>query len=803
MKSQSKQHEINQRNFDVDNCEQLDDFPYASVLSFLPLIRFWEERANAPGGSKDLLAKTIQKRLAKAPALYQPIHDLSLIGKHKDTIDLMMSAIFPPAVKEDAIYSVNIPFNFTSFHSTPKFDELFMAASFDKSEEDINFMKASKYLAANFIILKKFYGIDISLKAPVIIRLKEPGTGLEKAYNIQVDSRFLDVVHHKKLRKLTEKQINKLMNDPHNISQWMQTLPPENFEFQGFVTYTMTDVSEQDIFSTLKDDLLEKDAIISQDKISGLEAKFRSLFQTRDLKLGLVAFDHEKGKMNDPGRKIWNSIFLDRPDNLQESDMKGSVYERAFMQAGPVIVDDLSSHENLIAIEKNMQDKGFRNVVVIPLFYDNKPIGVLELGSPTPCELNALSLLKLKDVIPLFAIAARRSIDELQNQIQAVIKEKYTAIHPTVEWRFVQAASHFVNGQENGRSPDLEPIVFKDVFPLYGQSDIRGSSVERAKAIQTDLVRHMQLGKRVVRTINELKQYPIYEELEFRLDNYIAKIKSGLASGDELTINEFITQELDPLFRQLENSDPAITKAVSAYRKALDKKLGFVYEKRKDYEESVTLINNTISAYLDEEEEKAQEKFPHYFEKYKTDGVEYTMYTGESLMRNNHFGPMYLQNLRLWQLMIMCEIARKTESLVPDLKLPLKTTHLILVYSAPLAIQFRVDEKQFDVEGTYNMRYEIVKKRIDKAMVKGSRERVTQPGKIAIIFSQHKEMVEYSKYIAFLQSRGYLTKEVEELEIEELQGVKGLQALRVTVDTGVSATAATDVSMEELLSKVE
>jgi hypothetical protein len=113
--------------------------------------------------------------------------------------------------------------------------------------------------------------------------------------------------------------------------------------------------------------------------------------------------------------------------------------------------------------------------------------------------------------------------------------------------------------------------------------------------------------------------------------------------------------------------------------------------------------------------------------------------------------------------------------------MPLQTTHLILVQHAPLSIRFRFDEKRFDVDGAYDIRYEIVKKRIDKALVRGSSERVTQPGKIAIVYSQPDEAAEYRTYIEYLQHLGYLSNEVEDLELGELQGVHGLRALRVSV----------------------
>jgi hypothetical protein len=113
---------------------------------------------------------------------------------------------------------------------------------------------------------------------------------------------------------------------------------------------------------------------------------------------------------------------------------------------------------------------------------------------------------------------------------------------------------------------------------------------------------------------------------------------------------------------------------------------------------------------------------------------------------------------------------------------PLEVAHLLLVQHTPLAIRFRFDEKRFDIDGAYNMRYEIVKKRIDKARIHGTHERLTQPGTIAIVYSQLKEAVEYQEYIEYLQATGYLTQNTEDIELEDLEGAQGLRALRVTVD---------------------
>jgi len=161
--------------------------------------------------------------------------------------------------------------------------------------------------------------------------------------------------------------------------------------------------------------------------------------------------------------------------------------------------------------------------------------------------------------------------------------------------------------------------------------------------------------------------------------------------------------------------------------------------------------------------------------------VEYNLYLGQSLLKKRPFYHHHLREFRLWQLVSMCEIVRRLETLKSQLPIPLETAQLIFVYSDPLDIRFRQDEKQFDVDGAYNVRYEILKKRIDKAYVEGGKERLTQQGKIALVYLNRKDRNEYLEFFDYLRSEGYLTEEVEDLELDSLQGVEGLRALRVTV----------------------
>jgi hypothetical protein len=517
-----------------------------------------------------------------------------------------------------------------------------------------------------------------------------------------------------------------------------------------------------------------------------LQSKLRALLQRPALKLGLAGIPGAQNLLREHGRKIGHSFILDDKCRKQCSTFSGSIYDRLLKQKNMVIVPDLTTYDSPTQVEQEIIKQGIKNLLVAPLFYEEKFVGLLELGSPNSGDINAMNVLKLKEIFSLFALAIKRSLDELNDRIEAVIKTQCTAIHPAVEWRFRCAALKYLQEQNSGGVFAMAPIVFKEVYPLYGVSDIRGSSTLRNHAIRDDLIEQLQMAREIVLLAHRHKSLPYLSQINHRLGKQLHRLENGLGSGDEMTILEFLRWEVEPHFDHFKTFDRAVDEKIQAYRAELNPLIGAVYSKRKDYEESVAQLNETVCSFIDAEQEKAQALFPHYFEKYKSDGVEHGIYIGAALAEDGKFDPLYLKNIRLWQIMLLCGVARQAEKLKPQLKLPLELAHLILVQNQPLTIRFRYDEKKFDVDGTYNVRYEILKKRIDKAMIKNTSQRLTQPGQIAIVYSQAKEAAEYREYIDYLQGSGYLTDELEEFDLEDLQGVHGLRALRVTVNLQAS-----------------
>jgi GAF domain-containing protein len=767
-------------------------FPFRRELSLAPLVAAWEAATADPGVAGDV-ARAVCRGLDRAPELRAPIEDPKVLERHADLIEALMSRVFPAASWEQDFAAAMLAFGMQALHATPSFRRLLLDEE-GVLQGTLNVEPEAavhgRMLRAYDAILRAHYGMTLDVDYPLIIATHDPESGLERHFRLQFDTRFIEVRALRPLPTLDDAMRQELVRGGTPPQRLAELFPPDAFEFSGFVVVRATDVTDQEVLSAIERDLIDKESIVSTERFQELEDKLRALLRRPALRLSLAAFHDERVFVLSYNSDMEHGCIFADTEHLRISDFSGSVHDRAVTHGRPVVVDDLIDDPRRTHYEEKLLERGVRNVLVAPLHYQDRAIGTLELSSRNAGDLGPVSLFKLREVLPLFSMAVRRSLDELEARVQAVIKEKCTSIHPSVEWRFRRAVLDSIEEHESGEAVELEPIVFRDVHPLYAATDIRGSSVQRNLAVQEDLGVHLRLALAVVEAARAARPLPILDETAYRIERYAQQVEQALSSGDEVAVLSFIRQQVEPLFEQLADFGPEVRERLGEYRVALDPRLGTVYLRRRDYEESVTLVSDTISAYLDAEEDLAQSMFPHYFERQRTDGVDHTIYVGRSLIEDGRFDELYLRNLRLWQLMVTCGIARRTEAVLPRLAVPLTTTHLVLAHHTPLSIRFRFDERRFDVDGAYNVRYEVIKKRIDKALVRGTAERITQPRQLVIVYSQAGEAAEYRGYLQYLAARGYVTGEVEDLPLEELQGVQGLRALRVGIDVSAPAPEA-------------
>jgi hypothetical protein len=734
--------------------------------------------------------RVFEKRIHDNPDLHDETVTIELFQKHKTSIFPLMTALFPPSTWETAIAGAVSPLTHRPIFYTPTFERVLMSggnqigAGLKQPEMDIELFHQ---LRAFWLILDKVYDIDIGRNIPVIRSAPDPDTGLDRFFRILPDWQFLDVHTDGVPIPLSPESRELILQNIDKPEVLARLIPPQTFHFRGFIVINAVDVTTSEVVLDLERDLIDQEAIFCTAGFGRLQRRLQTLFGRPNLRAGMGALQGSQvWVVKDDEHDLSNCIFKNSY-HVALADLQGSMWIEAVNQSDMLIVPDLAQRPNLCPAEQDMLDSGARSVLITPLFYQGDKIGTFFISSPQPNDFTAIDKMILKPIAPLFSVAVKRGLEDINNEVQSIIKEKCTALHPSVEWRFRQAAFAHLERLHRGEASELEPIVFKHVVPLYGQTDIRGSSEARGDSIQADLIEQLNLANEVLRWASQAKSWPLIDQFQYRIEMRIASLTKGLKSDAESEIGKFLHHEVEPTFDELLRLGPRVVQAIEKYRRAIDPERGFVYSKRKAFESSVAMLNERLSTYLDQEEGAAQKEFPHYFEKHQTDGIDYVIYLGASMREDGRFTPFHLQNLILWQLILACGMAWHTEQAKPQLAVPLDTCHLIFYNTPSLAIRFRYDEKRFDVDGAYDVRHEIIKSRLDKALVKGKEERLTQPGRIAIVYAQPQEADEMRQHIKYLQSQGHLLNDVEMLDLEDLPGVRGLKAMRVGVNLEAQA----------------
>ena len=761
-----------------------------SRISFLPFINYLKEKVTGRTETKSKFSNYLIEKFEAEPALLKPVEDPELLDKNQGLLELLGSTLFPiVSEQEKNMFTMAVPYQFAIFNYSAPFRQLFIdneeAHFLLPPDVSANYLKQSLCSLIYEHIVEKFYGIKLNNNNDLIYPVVDKATGMRRYYKLRYDRRFIDIHLLGKLPQIQDCPVCLNTFRIMDMENQLKQMPLDLFAAEGFGVWIAEDVTTQESLESIKKVLLRHEGCDSG-SFNDLKANVHALAGLSGIEVGLTPFV----KLNDQfvlDVACTNHSLLAkkwRPDDPESMINYNMVIE--FLSERPEPMAITLVNERMVEMApfmKDLYEGGARSYIIYPIQNDDGLLGLLELSSPIPNQLDQDVMRRIEPAMPLISLALLKNRDAFSDKIEKLIKEKFTALQPSVEWKFAEVAWEYLHNLGNGGSPtETGKVVFDNVYPLYGAIDIRNSSSERNNAIRKDFKAHLNLVDETLDSLQAEVQLPLLEGLKFKSQNFRQKIDNGLPAEEELKINEFFEKEVDPVFIHLQKNNVKVRQVVERYFTLINDLSGYLYRYRNEYENTLRTINDTVLAYLEKEEELMQQSYPHYFEKYRTDGVEYTIYIGQSISPKNQFDLLYLNNIRLWQLKSMAEVARVTHKLKPSLAVPLETTQLILIHGQPISISFRKDERRFDVEGSYNIRYEIMKKRLDKVCIQGTNQRLTQPGKIAMVYSNPKEAQQYEEYISFLQSKNLLLPDIEYLDLEELQGVSGLKAIRIGIN---------------------
>ncbi|AZI55434.1 GAF domain-containing protein [Epilithonimonas vandammei] len=755
------------------------DSPFVLKFSFEKLIRKMEAEASE-SSQYALSHQRILDKTKEFPELLNGISNLDFFKHNETMMKELLRDLFPPMLTGNEIKAIGFPFYNFFFNPSKRFQSILKNAgeNFDLFIKGLDPHRF--YVMSCCLILRDFYKVPLNMSMPFIFDIPNE-EGIVNHYRFLNNVDFVDINPLEEYRNLTEEEIGELLDNFDDYELWKEKFPPKSWELKGFAVVNFFDATTEIAVSNLKSKLinLEDDKNLK----SEMNKIFRSIFQVPDLELGFTAIDFEENKfVRNPINGVIDSFILSggipqdcKNELLCEKNFNTLVETRKFFSISDVERTYQEFPDSTFA--KQFYESGIKSAIFAPIIKNKKLLGIIELVSRKKM-LNSINATKMEIVMPYLEDTMDRLYDDIETRIQAIIQREYTSIHPSVYWKFRQEAERHIGFYREEFDLPYRKITFENLTPLFGQTDIRNSSVSRNLAIKKDLEINLMMISEVFKKLSSDNDL---EEINQKLVQYQNLLNNDLKADTESQVQNFIHQEVHPLLESIKLQNVNYNQIVTDYHKQLDSKTELVYNFRKKFDDSLSSINKTLADILDKRQEEQQRRFPFYYERFKTDGVEHNMYIGASIEPDLTYDPIFLKNLRLWQLRVLCETEIKYNIYRETLDYSLDVSSLILVYSTPISIRFRMDEKRFDVDGSYNARYEMIKKRIDKSLVKNSHERITQPGKISIIFSQDREREEYLKLIKILQDQNVLST-IEELEVEDLQGINGLRALRVAVN---------------------
>lgn len=762
-----------------------NDSPLIIKVSFNKLLNQYNDLENDTNEYIAANARRVLKIAEDNPILREGFSDLKYLDVYGKEIEGILQDSFSPILTKNEIKTASVPFQNVIFNKSDRFKSILKTAGEGFELQIKNMPEDQRYIIACAIILNLCYGYNLNFKRPFFYEIPD-ANGIMHYYKILYNADFTEIVPKKNAPKITQKDYDELLDNFENIDLWKEKFPPHSYEFKGFVISNIFDVTDDQSISNIKSSLIGEDKRKDEGFIISFYEIFRSLFGFKNLEVGFSIYNDEDKTFERVYGVGMNSFLLNKEEKLAcgnalcEWSYHKLIKENSYFSVSDV--DRLyKKSKGKTPHIKVLHDQGFKSAIFAPIANEDGLMGILEIVSKEPKVLNSINANKLVDIMPYIISAVERSKNEEANLIEAIIQKECTSIHPSVHWRFEREARDFIKDQMNGKEPTFNKIAFENIYPLYGQIDIKGSSQARNWATQQDLTLQLNTIKSILISASKIEDLPIYEQYIYQINDFLKGLKAHFQVDSEQQISGFIKGEIEPVLKHLYTTDELkveIDEYFNSINSAVDASL---YHHRKDYDDTIALINREMAFLLDQKQEEAQLMYPHYFERFKTDGVEHNMYIGESITKEDSFNPLYLYNLRLWQLQVMVEMENSYYQMQSEFPVALDVASMILVFNQPLSISFRMDEKQFDVDGTYNARYEIVKKRVDKAYIKGTTERVTQKGKISIVYSQKEDEREYLRYVKFLQSKKYLDDDVEIVELQDLQAVTGLKAIRVSV----------------------
>lgn len=551
--------------------------------------------------------------------------DETLLEKHADLIRLLLADIFPTGLTLNEIKAASVPITNITFNYTERFKNILNEAGRDFSMEFRQVDDDEFYIFCCCLILQAYFKKDIRTSLPFYYDIPDKN-GIIKHYKITINSDFTEIFPTENAEIPSDEIVNYLMDNMDDVKMWKKYFPPESWYLKGFTIITLVDSTVEIALSELKSNIIE---ITPGNPVpNNLNEIFKSLFDIPQVNFGFMLYDekHHNLQKLDFYNNVFTTPILDFWFSLFNKKLRSKAISNISYNPKPIIVSDiinLDEEIKKIPSYQSLEEHDIRSFMIIPIVKDGKFLAALEFTSSIPNSFNGLKLKKIEPFLDVILFPIDRFNFEKNNQIEAIIQREYTSIHESVVWKFRNEAEKYFNAMISNKMYTLKEISFKKLIPLFGQTDIRSSSEKRIKYMLEDL-NHQLLSLQ-----NIFDEIPNGSE---KMKNKILRLKDSLNNdlkGDtERKIQKYLKNNIHPALREIqeETLSEKLKHDIHHYFGKISPKSELFYIQRNKLDESITLINRKIADILDEKQTLAQHIFPHFYERFKSDGVEHNLF---------------------------------------------------------------------------------------------------------------------------------------------------------------------------------
>ncbi|HEY2350633.1 MAG TPA: hypothetical protein VGH64_16555, partial [Puia sp.] len=467
---------------------------FKSVISFKKFIDFLKSGIQTGPSIKIPYFKWIIKKFKKFPELSASV-PLEKLSEYEEMLELVSTCLLPLAADENSLWALSSPLSPQIFYSTDGFFKLMESLKHpvvlnpgreDADSESEKIMKELQY----GMLLEKIYHLPYLKKTVWIRKFEDPDTGLNKYFQVNIDTRFIDILPIRQLPALDCSNISPASVWGKEFKKLQQSISLDQFEARGFSIITLNDVTPEQAVEQVGKLVIHHSEKDKRPLFDDITHALQTVVGSRDFQFGLMPFLSINDRPALIFEKIPYCIMIQACWNFNVPKKQVSKLRNEFTQNPRMITWSAEDKESQLPelVGNALRQAGLGTYMMIPIYHKELVTGFFEVSTKVGTSmLTEAQMVRLKPVLPIMTQLIQDIVARFNLNIENIIKEKFTSIQPAVQWKFNEAAWHYLRDHANNEVIDtVENIVFKNLHPLYGAIDIRNSTILRNQALEKD-----------------------------------------------------------------------------------------------------------------------------------------------------------------------------------------------------------------------------------------------------------------------------------------------------------------------------